>query len=86
MTAYDAIAEANGDDECRHWLRKVINAKDEVVAFVDSRLEGVEPDSSVVLRRAHLISASALDLVIDDREPLFNSQNLGMQFGGSKRS
>jgi Phosphotransferase enzyme family len=40
MTVYDGIAEANGDDECRAWLRKVIDAKDEIVAFVDGRLDG----------------------------------------------
>jgi len=41
MTLYDGIAEANGNDECRAWLRKAIDAKDEIVAFVDSRLDGV---------------------------------------------
>ncbi|KAG7290674.1 hypothetical protein NEMBOFW57_000677 [Staphylotrichum longicolle] len=40
MTAYDLIAEADADDECRLWVRKLINAKDEIVAFVDSRLDG----------------------------------------------
>jgi hypothetical protein len=40
MTVYDELAEANGDDECRAWLRKVIDAKDEIVAFVDDRLDG----------------------------------------------
>jgi len=40
MTVYDGIAEANGDDECRAWLCKVIDAKDEIVAFVNSRLDG----------------------------------------------
>ncbi|KAK3295839.1 uncharacterized protein B0H64DRAFT_156204 [Chaetomium fimeti] len=40
MTAYDLIAEADADDECRLWVRKLINARDEVVAFVDSRLDG----------------------------------------------
>jgi hypothetical protein len=40
MTVYDGIAEANGDDKCRAWLRKVIDAKDEIVAFVDGRLDG----------------------------------------------
>ncbi|MCJ1341267.1 hypothetical protein MMC09_006563 [Bachmanniomyces sp. S44760] len=40
MTVYDGIAEANTDDECRVWLRKVIDAKDEIVAFVDRRLDG----------------------------------------------
>jgi hypothetical protein len=49
MTVYDGIAEANGDDECRAWLRKVIDAKDEIVAFVDGRLwMGMEPESSLV--------------------------------------
>ncbi|RDL30693.1 Uncharacterized protein BP5553_10038 [Venustampulla echinocandica] len=40
MTVYDGIAEANGDDECRAWLRKVIDAKDDIVAFVDGVLDG----------------------------------------------
>jgi hypothetical protein len=38
MIVYDGIAEANGDDECRAWLRKVIDAN-EIVAFVDGRLD-----------------------------------------------
>ena len=38
MTVYDGIAKANGDDECRAWLRKVIDAN-EIVAFVDGRLD-----------------------------------------------
>src|SRR6266511_3569034 len=42
MTVYDGIAEANGDDECRAWLRKVIDAKDEIVAFVNGRLKDNE--------------------------------------------
>jgi hypothetical protein len=29
MTVYDKIAETAGDDECRTWIRKVIDAKDE---------------------------------------------------------
>jgi hypothetical protein len=40
MTAYDKIALANADDECRAWIRKLINARDEIVAFVDARLDG----------------------------------------------
>jgi aminoglycoside phosphotransferase (APT) family kinase protein len=40
MTAYDLIAEADADDERRLWVRKLINAKDEIVTFVDSRLDG----------------------------------------------
>ena len=40
MTAYDEIAEANSDDICGNWIRKVIDAKDEIVAFVDHRLDG----------------------------------------------
>jgi hypothetical protein len=34
MTVYDGIAEANSDDEFRAWLRKVIDAKDEIVAYM----------------------------------------------------
>jgi hypothetical protein len=48
MTVYDGIAEANGDDECRAWLRKVIDAKDEIVAFVNGRWMGVGLESSLV--------------------------------------
>ncbi|KAI5862555.1 hypothetical protein GGS23DRAFT_81747 [Durotheca rogersii] len=40
MTVYDKVAEANADDECRAWVRQLIDAKDEVVAFVDARLDG----------------------------------------------
>lgn len=40
MTGYDEIAEADGDDECRAWIRRVIEAKEEVVSFVDARLNG----------------------------------------------
>lgn len=40
MTAYDEIAERNSDDECMIWLGKIIDAKQEIVAFVDSRLNG----------------------------------------------
>lgn len=40
MTAYDEIIEANADDECRAWIRRLIDARDEVVAFVDARLDG----------------------------------------------
>src|SRR6266480_888204 len=42
MTAYDKIAEADADDECRAWLRKVIDAKHEIVTFVADRLNGGE--------------------------------------------
>jgi aminoglycoside phosphotransferase (APT) family kinase protein len=40
MTGYDLLAEADADDECRAWVRNLINAKQDVVAFVDSRLGG----------------------------------------------
>lgn len=40
MTAYDEIAQANADDECRAWVRKLIEARDDVVAFVDAHLDG----------------------------------------------
>jgi hypothetical protein len=40
MTGYDKISQANADDECRAWIRKLIDAKDEIVAVVDSRLDG----------------------------------------------
>ena len=40
MTGYDKIAQANADDECRAWIRKLIDARDEIVAFVDARLDG----------------------------------------------
>lgn len=40
MTAYDEVAQANADDECRAWIRQLIAARDDVVAFVDARLDG----------------------------------------------
>ncbi|KAL2754160.1 hypothetical protein ACRALDRAFT_1076014 [Sodiomyces alcalophilus JCM 7366] len=40
MTFYDEIAEANADNECRAWVRKLLDAKAQVVAFVDARLDG----------------------------------------------
>lgn len=40
MTAYDEVAQANADDECRAWIRRLIAARDDVVAFVDARLDG----------------------------------------------
>lgn len=40
MTAYDEIAELNADNECRAWLRKVLDLKEEIVAFVASRRPG----------------------------------------------
>ncbi|KAF2845583.1 phosphotransferase enzyme family protein-like protein [Plenodomus tracheiphilus IPT5] len=40
MTAYDEIAEAEADGECKAWLIKVLGAKEEIVAFVSSRRPG----------------------------------------------
>lgn len=40
MTAYDAFAEEDADDELRLWVRKLIAATDDIVAFVDARLDG----------------------------------------------
>ncbi|KAM5347298.1 hypothetical protein ACJ41O_010303 [Fusarium nematophilum] len=40
MTAYDELAQADADNECRTWIRKLIDATEEVVAFVDARLDG----------------------------------------------
>lgn len=40
MTSYDETVRAEADDECRAWIRKVINARNELGAFVDARLDG----------------------------------------------
>jgi aminoglycoside phosphotransferase (APT) family kinase protein len=40
MTPYDEIAEADADDECRAFVRKINDAKQEIVAFVSSRRPG----------------------------------------------
>lgn len=40
MTPYDEIVQAEADDECRAWIRRLIQAIDEVVAFVDAHLDG----------------------------------------------
>lgn len=40
MTAFDELAETDGDNEFKAWLSKVIDAKQEIVAFVASRRQG----------------------------------------------
>lgn len=40
MTPYDEIAEADGDNECSAWLNEVIDAKEDIAAFVSSRRPG----------------------------------------------
>lgn len=37
MTVYDEIAETDGDNECRTWIRRVFDSRDEIVAFATSR-------------------------------------------------
>ncbi|KAL9117030.1 MAG: hypothetical protein Q9187_006439, partial [Circinaria calcarea] len=39
MTVFDEIAETDGDDECRAWLEKVFDSRDEIVTFVAARRE-----------------------------------------------
>ncbi|EHK96912.1 putative Altered inheritance of mitochondria protein 9, mitochondrial [Glarea lozoyensis 74030] len=40
MTAYDEIAQLEGDNECRAWLTKVIATRKDIAAFVSSRRPG----------------------------------------------
>ncbi|KAH8691774.1 hypothetical protein GQ44DRAFT_744697 [Phaeosphaeriaceae sp. PMI808] len=40
MTVFDELAETDGDNEFKAWLSKVIDAKQEIVAFVASRRQG----------------------------------------------
>lgn len=40
ITEYDEIMEAAADAECRGWIAQLIAADDEIVAFVDARLDG----------------------------------------------
>jgi hypothetical protein len=40
MTVFDELAETDGDNEFQAWLSKVIDAKQEIVAFVASRRQG----------------------------------------------
>ncbi|KAI8943305.1 hypothetical protein NX059_001325 [Plenodomus lindquistii] len=40
MTAYDELAEADADAECKAWLMNVLGAKEAIVAFVSSRCPG----------------------------------------------
>jgi hypothetical protein len=40
MTLYDEIAEADADEEHRAWVRKLIDARTEIVEFVDTRMNG----------------------------------------------
>jgi hypothetical protein len=43
MPVFDEIAERNGDDECRAWLRKVFDAKDEIITFAAACRGGASP-------------------------------------------
>lgn len=40
MTGFDEFAEADGDDELKAWLSKLLDAKQEIVAFVASQRQG----------------------------------------------
>lgn len=40
MTVFDELAETDGDNEFMAWVSKVIDAKQEIVAFVASRRQG----------------------------------------------
>jgi hypothetical protein len=40
ITIYDGLLEAAAGEECRAWIAKLIDADDEIVAFVDARLNG----------------------------------------------
>jgi hypothetical protein len=40
ITIYDGLLEAAAGGECRAWIAKLIDADDEIVAFVDARLDG----------------------------------------------
>lgn len=51
MTAYDEIAQTKTDDELKAWVRKLVGAGDEVVAFVDARLDDI---SANILARTPL--------------------------------
>jgi hypothetical protein len=37
MTVFDELAETNEDNEFKAWLSRVIDAKQEIIAFVASR-------------------------------------------------
>ncbi|KAM5350645.1 hypothetical protein ACJ41O_007150 [Fusarium nematophilum] len=39
-TDYDRMCEEDGDDECRAWLSRLIDAKPQIVAFVENRVGG----------------------------------------------
>ncbi|KAL2023137.1 hypothetical protein VTK56DRAFT_3743 [Thermocarpiscus australiensis] len=41
-TVFDEIAETNGDDEFRAWVRKLLDAKAELARFVTSRRSGTQ--------------------------------------------
>ncbi|OAL51119.1 hypothetical protein IQ07DRAFT_643242 [Pyrenochaeta sp. DS3sAY3a] len=40
MTVFDELTETDGDNEVKAWLSKVIDAKQEIVAFVASQRQG----------------------------------------------
>jgi hypothetical protein len=73
MTAFDKLAENDGDEEWLAWLKTVFAAKDEIVAFVSNRRNGCQDgntsDSIKALSILALLSSLAME------EPLFASPN-----------
>lgn len=67
MIIFDELAETDGDDEFKAWLSKVIDAKQEIVAFVVSSLTAT--------LKGHSTLVSSSDLVMEDLKPWFVSQN-----------
>jgi aminoglycoside phosphotransferase (APT) family kinase protein len=58
MTPYDEIAEADADEECRIWIRQMIDAKADIVAFVSSHLGRPEGEFEEWLKGSYNLCAS----------------------------
>jgi hypothetical protein len=75
ITVFDEIAETDGDNEWKAWLEKVFTSRDEIVTLLLVTGKEVVPERSFVIFGVLLTSISVSDSVIEDRTPLFGSQN-----------
>jgi hypothetical protein len=69
MTVFDKLAETDVDNEFKAWLSKVIDAKQESVAFVASRRQGKPTGEFAGYLRGLFNLSSSSDLTIEGQKP-----------------
>ncbi len=80
------IAEADGDDELRAWLRKVIDAKKEIVAFVEGRVDGAGTGEFVGYMKGSFNLCLRVGFGDRRQSAIIRFPNPDRQYAGSKRS